>query len=124
MIKTINVDKKGEYKKDFMKVKFNSDDNLPLGKILKLCMLTVVVRSVFEEDGKYYSQIFRRIFMKMLQRDRIDVSEGVEINNADASKEFTLCHYWYVEDIGYKFELHVCKMIMVMIMIMIMVFKW
>ena len=93
MIKTINVDKKGEYKKDFMKIKFNSDDNLPLGKILKLCMLTVVVRSVFEEDGKYYSQIFRRIFMKMLQRDRIDVSEGVEINKADASKEFMLCHY-------------------------------
>ena len=56
-------------------------------------MLTVVVRSVFEEDGKYYSQIFRRIFMKMLQRDRIDVSEGVEINKADASKEFMLSHY-------------------------------
>ena len=93
MIKTINVDKEGEYKKDFMKIKFNSDDNLPLGKILKLCMLTVVVRSVFEEDGKYYSQIFRRIFMKMLQRDRIDVSEGVEINKADASKEFMLSHY-------------------------------
>ena len=93
MIKTINVDKEGEYKKDFMKIKFNSDDNLPLGKILKLCMLTVVVRSVFEEDGQYYSQIFRRIFMKMLQRDRIDVSEGVEINKADASKEFMLCHY-------------------------------
>ena len=93
MIKTINVDKKGEYKKDFMKIKFNSDDNLPLGKILKLCMLTVVVRSVFEEDGQYYSQIFRRIFMKMLQRDRIDVSEGVEINKADASKEFMLSHY-------------------------------
>ena len=93
MIKTINVDKEGEYKKDFMKIKFNSDDNLPLGKILKLCMLTVVVRSVFEEDGKYYSQIFRRIFMKMLQRDRIDVSEEVEINKVDASKEFMLCHY-------------------------------
>ena len=58
----------------------------------------------------------------MLQRDRIDVSGRVEINKADASKEFMLCHYWYVEDIGYKFELHVCKMIMAMIMIM--VFRW
>ena len=41
-----------------MKIKFNSDDNLPLNKMLKLHMLTVIVRSVFEEDGKYYSQVF------------------------------------------------------------------
>ena len=41
-----------------MKIKFDSDDNLPLGGILKLFMLTVVVRSVFEEDGRYYPQIF------------------------------------------------------------------
>ena len=41
-----------------MKIKFNSDDNLPLNKILKLHMLTIIARSVFEEDGKYYPQIF------------------------------------------------------------------
>ena len=41
-----------------MKVKFNSDDNLPLNKILKLNNLTIVVRSVFQEDNKYYPQIF------------------------------------------------------------------
>ena len=41
-----------------MKIKFNSDDDLPLNKILKFHMLTILVRSVFEEDGKYYSQIF------------------------------------------------------------------
>ena len=41
-----------------MKVKFNSDDDLPLNKILKLRILTIIVRSVFEEDGKYYPQIF------------------------------------------------------------------
>ena len=40
-----------------MKIKFNSDDNLPLNKILTL-MLTVIVRSVFNEDGKYYLQVF------------------------------------------------------------------
>ena len=44
---------KGEYEKDFMKIKFNSDDNLPLNKMLKLHMLTVIVWSVFEEDGKH-----------------------------------------------------------------------
>ena len=56
--KKINKSKKSEYEKDFMKVKFNSDDNLPLNKMLKLHMLTVIVRSVFEEDGKYYPQVF------------------------------------------------------------------
>ena len=45
-------------KKDFMKVKFNRNDNLPLNKMLKFHMLTVIVRSVFEEDGKYYPQVF------------------------------------------------------------------
>ena len=35
-----------------MKIKFNSDDNLPLNKPLKLHMLTIIVRSVFKEDGK------------------------------------------------------------------------
>ena len=41
-----------------MKIKFSSDDKLPLNKILKLYMLTMIVRSVFEEDGKYYPQVF------------------------------------------------------------------
>ena len=41
-----------------MKIKFNSDDDLSLNKILKLQMLTTVVRSVFEENGKYYPQVF------------------------------------------------------------------
>ena len=36
-----------------MKIKFNSYDNPPLNKILKLHILTIIVRSVFEEDGKY-----------------------------------------------------------------------
>ena len=50
---TIN-DKPGEYGKNFMKIKFNSDDNLPLNKILKLHMLTVIARSVFEEDLLFF----------------------------------------------------------------------
>ena len=45
-------------KKDFMKIRFESDDNLLLNEILKLHMLTVIVRSVFEEDAKFYSQVF------------------------------------------------------------------
>ena len=45
-IKVINCGKPVEYGKDFMKIKFNSDDNLPLNEILKLHNLAIVVRSV------------------------------------------------------------------------------
>ena len=40
-----------------MKIKFNPDDNLPLNEILELRMLTVIIRSVFQEDCKYYPQV-------------------------------------------------------------------
>ena len=56
--KTINGGKKGGYGKDFMKIKFNTDDNLPLNKPLKLHLLTIIVRCIFEEDGKFYPQLY------------------------------------------------------------------
>ena len=40
-----------------MKIIFNSDDNFPLKKVLKVHMLTVIVKCVFEKDGKYYLQV-------------------------------------------------------------------
>ena len=45
----------------------------------------------------------------MLQYEKFDVSEGIDINKTSASKECMLCHYWYFKDVGYKFELHVCN---------------
>ena len=47
-----------DYEKDYMKIKFKSDDNLPLKKPLKFHNLTITTRSVFEEDGKLYPQVF------------------------------------------------------------------
>ena len=44
--------------KDFMKIKFISDDALLLGRILSLHNLAIAVRSVFQEDNKYYPQVF------------------------------------------------------------------
>ena len=43
-----------------MKIKFSSDDNSLLNKPLKFPTLTIFVRFVFEEDGKYYPQVFFR----------------------------------------------------------------
>ena len=39
---------------NYMKITFSLDENLPLNKLLKLCMLTITVKSVFEEDGKFF----------------------------------------------------------------------
>ena len=47
-----------QYEKDFMKIKFSSVDNLLLNKILEIHNIIIVIRTVFEEDGKYYPQIF------------------------------------------------------------------
>ena len=41
-----------------MKIKFNPDDSLPLNKPLKFHNMTITIRSVFEEDGKLYLQVF------------------------------------------------------------------
>ena len=41
-----------------MKIKFDSDDNLPLNKTLKFYNMTIVIGSVFEEDGKLYPQVY------------------------------------------------------------------
>ena len=52
-IEAINSGKKGEYGKDFMKIKFNTDDKLPLNKPLKLHLLTIIVRFIFEEEVNF-----------------------------------------------------------------------
>ena len=41
-----------------MKIKFNSDDDLPLNKPLKFHLITITIRSIFEEDGELYPQVF------------------------------------------------------------------
>ena len=41
-----------------MKIKFNSNDNFPLNKQLNFLSIIVIIRNIFEKDGKCYSQIF------------------------------------------------------------------
>ena len=45
----------------------------------------------------------------MLEYDRIDISEGIDLNKTHASKECDICHYWYFKDSGFKHELHLCN---------------
>ena len=57
-IKAINGGKENDYGKDYIKIKFNSDDDLPLNKQLKFHAMTIIIRSVFKEGGKLYPQLF------------------------------------------------------------------
>ena len=47
-----------DYENDYMKIKFNSDDDLPLNKQLKFHNMVITIRSVFKEDDKLYLQVF------------------------------------------------------------------
>ena len=47
-----------EYTKDYTKIKFNPDDNLPLNKPLKFYNMTVTIRCVISEENKLYPQVF------------------------------------------------------------------
>ena len=53
----ISGNKPIEYKKGFMKIKFESDDDLPLGKILSVFVCIIVGGSVFQEGNNYYPQV-------------------------------------------------------------------
>ena len=57
-IDVINGGEKIEYGKDLKKIRFESNDDLPLNKPIKLRLLTIIIRSVFSEDGKFYPQLF------------------------------------------------------------------
>ena len=57
-IKAINGGKENNYGKDYMKIKFISDHDLPLNKPLKFDAMTIIVRSLFEEDNIFYLQVY------------------------------------------------------------------
>ena len=57
-IKTISSGESIKYKKDFMEIRSDSnDDDLPLSKILSIAILSIIVKSVFQNENKYYPQI-------------------------------------------------------------------
>ena len=56
--KAVNDDEGNIYEKYYMKIKFNSDDDLPLNEPLKFNIITIIIKFVFEEDGQLYPQVF------------------------------------------------------------------
>ena len=61
-IKVTNGDE-CDYGKDHMKIKFNSDDDLSLKKLLKFRLVTIIIKCVFSEDGQLYPQLFLDDFL-------------------------------------------------------------
>ena len=45
----------------------------------------------------------------MLEYDKIDVSEGIDVNKTNTSKEYDICHSWCFLDKGFKYEPYLCN---------------
>ena len=45
----------------------------------------------------------------MHEDERIDISEGIDVNKTNLSKKCDICHYWYFKDIGFKYETYLCN---------------
>ena len=74
--------------------------------------MTIGMRFVFEEHGKFYPQVYLDeclYELEMLEYDRIDIWEEIDINKTNASKECKICYYWYFKDIGFKYEPYLCN---------------
>ena len=44
----------------------------------------------------------------MLEYEKIDISEGIDVNKTNLSKECNICHYWYFKDVAFKYEPYLC----------------
>ena len=47
-----------QYDKDYMRIKFESNDNLPTDNIVKIHLAIIIIRSVFAQNGEFYPQLF------------------------------------------------------------------
>ena len=47
-----------QYDKDYMKIKFESNENLPIDNNANIHQVTIIIRSVFAQNGKFYPQLF------------------------------------------------------------------
>ena len=79
-----------------MKIKFNTDDNIPLNEIIYLPTITIAIRSITKKIMNLSTSLLRRMFVsniKMLEYDRIDISEDIDTNKTSALKECNICCY-------------------------------
>ena len=76
---------------------------------LELHNMIMIVRTVFHENNKSYSQIFLDECLCKLQMLYYDVSEGTDDIKTSQSKDCDVCHYWYFLDKSFKLQQYVCS---------------
>ena len=81
----------------------DSSDSLHIEKILTSHNFIIPIKSVV---NKYKDNYHYNI---LLEKDRIDVSEGIDVNKTSASEECDICHYWYFLNYSFKFQPNVCN---------------
>ena len=94
-----------------MKTKFNSEDGLPLNKLLKFHVMTVIIRSVFEEDGKLYPQLFLDDTLHKLKKyystKKLVLQKELILIKQVCQKNVNFAIIGFFADVGFKFEPHV-----------------
>ena len=63
-----------DYDEKYMKIKFNSDDGLPLNKTIEIPSITIVVRAIFYENSKYFPQVFLDECLYKIQKWRVEMN--------------------------------------------------
>ena len=108
--------KANDYDKKYIKIKFHSDDELPLNKTIAISVMIIVVRAILYENNKYCPhgfldeclyEILNNI--KVLYYDRIDVSEGIGVQKTSTSKTSDIFYYWCFLSYSFKFQPNVCN---------------
>ena len=64
---TLIIKNSDDYDENYMKIKFNSDDELPLNKAIEITSMIIDVRAVFHENNKFYLHVFSDQYLHELQ---------------------------------------------------------
>ena len=96
-----------DYDEKYIKIKFESDDNLPLNKTIEISIMTIVVRTVFHANKKYHPQVFLDNCLYKLSKFYIMIGllfpkELILIKQTH--QECDICHYWYFLNIVLSFN--------------------
>ena len=98
-----------EYDKDYMKIKFESNNIFPVDKDVNIRLATIITRASFAQDGKYFHQLFLDDGLyKYVRVWKNWYSEGIDVHISNKSKECMLCHYWYFLDKNFSYGPYLC----------------
>ena len=80
-------------------------------KIIKIPSITIVIKSLIEKDNKFYLELsLNHCLYEILEYDRIDISEGTDINKCEeTSRRCGLCNFYYFLDKNFSYGPYLCN---------------